>query len=251
MADFFQTSYTSLVPSPNGKDWWHNMPLPDGTRINGANKDKDYQFKVWDALQIPKVGGLKGKSVLDIGANDGFFSLAALEAGASKVAAINSSDWQQYPDNILYASKVWGVQPEIITGDFRSYAFGETYDVVLFLGVFYHLEDVFGAMKLLRNVMSDDGVVYLETQMTSIKSDLPIFECASDIYPTVGKQHKKARYGVGISNYLFPNEHAMRNLADMFDFEIQSLTGRHNLVTRDDPHRCYFKLSKKAESEKS
>jgi hypothetical protein len=53
------------------------MPLPDGTRISGENPDKDLQFKKWRALNIPSDDGLAGKSVLDIGANDGFLTLAA------------------------------------------------------------------------------------------------------------------------------------------------------------------------------
>jgi SAM-dependent methyltransferase len=244
VSSFFRRSYTRLVPSPNGIDWWHNMPLPAGTRINGANEDKAHQFKVWDALQIPEAGGLNGKSVLDIGANDGFFTLAALTAGAAKVTAINSADWRQYPRNIRFASDAWGLHPKVITDDFRTHRFGETFDVILFLGVLYHLEDVFGAMKILRGLAKDQGVVYLETHMTQVQSDLPIFECASDIYPTVGNQHKKELNAVGLSNYLFPNEHAIRNLAFMYDFDVQSLAGPHNLVTQQDPNRCYFKLVK-------
>ena len=244
MGDFFQSDYRDLVASPNGREWWHNMPLPDGTRINGANRDKDYQFKVWEALQIARVGGLSGKSVLDIGANDGFYTLAALVAGARKATAINSEEWDSYPDNIGFASKAWGLRPEIITGDFRSFPFPEKFDVIFFLGVLYHVEDVFGCMKLLRNLLEENGVIYLETQMTAIQSDLPIFECASDIYKTVGRQHKKELNGVGLSNYLFPNEHTIRNLAYMYDFGFESLTGPTNQITQADPYRCYFKMFK-------
>jgi hypothetical protein len=70
-----------LVASPNGLPWYHSMPLPDGTRISGLHPDKDVQFKTWEALRIPGDGGLAGKRVLDIGANDGFYTLAALMSG--------------------------------------------------------------------------------------------------------------------------------------------------------------------------
>ena len=51
--------------------------------------------------------------------------------------------------------------------------------------------------------------IYLETQMSAIQSDLPIFEYASDIYRTMAHQDKPSLRGIGISNYLFPNEHAI------------------------------------------
>ena len=69
MTSFFQTRYAKLVDSPNQRaPWWHSLPLPDGNRISGFHQDKDMQFKMWKALQIPNVGGLAGKRVLDVGA---------------------------------------------------------------------------------------------------------------------------------------------------------------------------------------
>jgi len=246
MNDFFQDTLTNLVPTPNQREWWHHMPLPDGSRVHGKNEDKDHQLKMWEALQIPKAGGLDGKSVLDIGANDGFFTLAALKAGARKVSAINSDDWYHYPANLSFASEAWGLKPVIITGDFRSHPFRERFDVIFFFGVLYHLEDVFGGMALLADLLEDRGVLYLETQMTNIECDRPIFESASDIYPTVANQHKKDLHGVGLSNYLFPNEAAIRNLAYIYDFEVESLAGPHNRYSQEHPYRQFFKMVKKA-----
>src|SRR5512147_913582 len=97
MQSFFQDHYTRLVDSPNQAEiWWHSLPLPDGSRINGYNPDKDFQFKMWRAMQIPNRGGLQGKRVLDIGANDGFFTIAALKAGAAEATAIDM-DWGTFP----------------------------------------------------------------------------------------------------------------------------------------------------------
>lgn len=87
---FFKNGFEKLIDSPNHSElWWHNMPLPDGSRINGVSQDKDLQLKMWKAMQIAANGGLENKYVLDIGANDGFFSLAALAAGAREVTAMD------------------------------------------------------------------------------------------------------------------------------------------------------------------
>jgi SAM-dependent methyltransferase len=241
---FFQSTFTELIESPNGsRIWWHSMPLPDGLRISGQHHDKDLQLKMWRALKIANNGGLAGRSVLDIGANDGFFSLAALMAGADKVTAIDAT-WETWPANIRYASDMWRLEPEIVTADFRTYPFSHSYDVIFFLGVLYHLEDVFGCMTRLSDLLVKDGVIYLETQMSQIVSDLPVFECASDIYPTIAPQNKRALSGVGIGNYLFPNEHAVRNLAYSYDFECEPLDGPANLYTAQNPTRRIFRLSR-------
>jgi 2-polyprenyl-3-methyl-5-hydroxy-6-metoxy-1,4-benzoquinol methylase len=245
MKPFFQDHYDNLVDSPNySKIWWHSIPLPDGNRINGHDPDKDIQFKMWKAMQIPNHGGLAGKRVLDIGANDGFFTLAAIEAGATEVTALDK-DWVTWPQNIQYASQIWNVTPKIITADFRVYEFQQRYDVIFFLGVLYHLEDVFNCMKILSRLLEPQGVLFLETQMTLIQSELPIFEFASDIYPTIACMDKQSMSSaVGISSYLFPNEHAIRNLTYTFDFQYEALDGPHNLYSKENPTRRFFKLTK-------
>jgi 2-polyprenyl-3-methyl-5-hydroxy-6-metoxy-1,4-benzoquinol methylase len=241
---FFQEHYNRLVDSPNQAEiWWHSIPLPDGNRINGYNPDKDFQLKMWRAMQIANHGGLVGKRVLDIGANDGFFTLAAIMAGAQEVTAVDAG-WGTWPQNIQYACQVWNVTPHIITGDFRVHDFQQRYDVIFFLGVLYHLEDVLGCMKKLDQLLEADGAIYVETQMSQIQSDLPIFEYASDIYPTIAHQDKPALTRVGISNYLFPNEHAIRNLAYSYDFRVEALDGPHNVYTKENPLRRFFKFFK-------
>jgi 2-polyprenyl-3-methyl-5-hydroxy-6-metoxy-1,4-benzoquinol methylase len=244
MEPFFQTSYKALVESPNGTPvWWHSLPLPDGNRVNGNNPDKALQLKMWRAMQIAEAEGLRGKTVLDIGANDGFFTVAAAMAGARKVTAIDK-DWSTWPVNIGYACRTWRVDAEIVSGDFMSRSLGGPYDVVFLLGVLYHLENLPACMRRLRSLLVEGGVVYVETQMSQVESALPIFEYASDIFPTVAIQDKKNLALVGISNHLFPNEPAVRNLAHSYDFECQSLSGPHNAYTRENPYRQFFRLTK-------
>jgi hypothetical protein len=220
------------------------MPLPDGTRISGANSDKDLQFKMWHALNIPSNGGLSGKGVLDIGANDGFFTLAALMAGARDVTAINSADWPTWPCNIEYACRIWSVTAGIVTADFRSYPFQQKFDVIFLFGVLYHVEDVFGCMKIMNTLLTDEGALYIETQITAIQSDLPVFEYASDLYSTTAQQGRSGLKKAGISNFLFPNESAIRNLAYSYGFLCEPLSGPHNRYTQENPTRHLFKLLK-------
>jgi 2-polyprenyl-3-methyl-5-hydroxy-6-metoxy-1,4-benzoquinol methylase len=236
---FFRRDDVLLVDSPNGRMWWHSMPLPDGTRISGYHADKEVQFKMWDAMRLDD---LSGKRVLDIGAADGFFSLATHFAGAANVTSIGTAHWNTWPHNITLASQRWSAPLTIETGDFRSQAFGRRFDVILLLGVLYHVEDVFGCMRRLRELLEPGGMVVMETQMTAIASDLPIFECASDLYPTTVNQAKSSLGGVGISNFLLPNEAAVRNLAYSFDFACEPMDSPSNVYTADFPGRRIFRL---------
>ena len=160
------------------------------------------------------------------------------------MTAINTQDCSTYPENLAYAAEQWNVSPQVIVGDFRSYPFKKRYDVVFFLGVLYHVENVFDAIKLLRGLLSDRGVLFIETQMSQIQSPLPLFEYASDIYPTIEPQGKPYLDYVGVSNYLFPNRAAILNLAVSYGFEVQPLEGPDNLYTKSYPARELFRFTR-------
>jgi 2-polyprenyl-3-methyl-5-hydroxy-6-metoxy-1,4-benzoquinol methylase len=236
---FFALRYRNLVHRPNGRPWWHSMPLPSGDRIAGAHADPNLQLKLWQTLGLDWDGSLVGKRVLDIGANDGFFTVAAMLAGADRVTAINTADWRNYPYNLHFAAEQWRVSPEVLIDDFLAHPFVGGYDVILFLGVLYHLENVFLAMRRLRGLLNYGGILYLETQLSQIESALPLYESASDIYPTVAVQNKRRLDAIGISNFLFPNEAAVRNLAYSYDFTCERLEGTY---TTDYTSRAVFTL---------
>jgi hypothetical protein len=245
MTSFFGRTYTELVDSPNRcKPWWHSLPLPDGRRVNGAHTDKDLQFKMWDAMGISGQGGLNGKTVLDIGASDGFFTIAACMAGAARVTAINTADWSTWPMNIKFATGVWDVNPTIITDDFRTHPISEEFDVIFFLGVLYHVENVFDCTRRLRSLLSSGGVVYIETQVTNIETKVPFFEYASDLFHATVRQGKESIDATGLSNYLLPNAHALQNLAYTYDLEYHHIVEPYNVYSRENPSRQFFKVTK-------
>jgi SAM-dependent methyltransferase len=235
MQSFLNRSRPKLIESPNGCPWWHSAPLPGGRRTKGAHPDQDRQFKMWDAMQMPSLAGLR---VLDIGANDGFFSIAAATQGAV-VTSVNSTDWIGWPRNIHYLAEQWGVAPAVITGDFREHDFGgQAFDVILLLGVIYHVENVFGVMRQLKSLMAPGGRLYIETHLSPIGGDIPVWEAASDIFPTSAPQGKELVGQVGLSNFLLPNVNAVVNLADTYELSCQPLLD--NDYCREDPGRGMF-----------
>ncbi len=91
-------------------------------------------------LQIPE--DLTGKTVLDIGAWDGFFSFECERRGAKRVLAIDTYSWDNYgKDGFLLAHDMLKSKVEhqrCAAEDIDPATLG-TFDLVLFLGVFYHL----------------------------------------------------------------------------------------------------------------
>jgi 2-polyprenyl-3-methyl-5-hydroxy-6-metoxy-1,4-benzoquinol methylase len=220
-----QTAPT-VSPSPNGNFWFMAMPLPDGRRIGGACTDVNRLQKLWVSCFGIDRDVLLGKRVLDVGANDGFFSIAASLCGAESVHSVNTGDLIHgtFPANLRFAGGLWGVQPRVTVGDFQDLpADGPKYDVILFFGVFYHLENVYNGLRVLERVLAPGGTIYLETQVTRVQSDLPVFEVASDIYPTTVPQFNATIGTLGNSNYLLPNPAAVRAVAATFGLQAEAL----------------------------
>jgi 2-polyprenyl-3-methyl-5-hydroxy-6-metoxy-1,4-benzoquinol methylase len=186
---------------------------------------------------------LAGKKVLDVGANDGFYSLAAKIAGAQEVTSIDK-DCGTWPKNITFASEAWATALNLVTEDFLKYSTDSKYDVIFFFGVLYHLENVFSCMQKLRDLLTSTGVIYLETQMSKINSELPVFEYASDSFPTVARKDKHNMKLVGISNYLFPNDAAVYNLCDSYDLDCKDIGAGSDYVA-SLPTRKVFIIPKR------
>jgi len=113
-------------------------------------------------LQIP--ADLRGKTVLDIGAWDGFFSFECERRGAKRVLAIDTFAWDNYgKDGFLLAHEMLNSKVEhqrCAAEEIDAGTLG-TFDLVLFLGVFYHLRSPISVLERLRGVTA--GTLICET----------------------------------------------------------------------------------------
>jgi tRNA (mo5U34)-methyltransferase len=142
-------------------DWYHTIDLPGGIRTPGVNRT-DFALK---NLHLPS---LVGKTVLDIGAWDGFYSFEATRRGARRVVAVDSFVWtgRWGQNGFNLARQALGlegvVEDRTIDVMELSPATVGTFDVVLFLGVLYHLPDPVGALRAVASV--SDDLLLLETE---------------------------------------------------------------------------------------
>ena len=127
--------------------WFHNL------RIHGVQTAPDHflgdypSFK-WAKFQNALPDDLKGCSVLDIGCNAGFYSLEMKRRNAGRVVAIDSDP--HYLRQAEFAAQQAGVDIELRQMSvYDVAALGEKFDLVIFMGVLYHLRHPLLALDLL------------------------------------------------------------------------------------------------------
>jgi tRNA (mo5U34)-methyltransferase len=143
-------------------DWWHSIDLGNGVVTPG---------RVFPAGETHKLclPDLTGKTVLDIGTWDGFYAFEAERRGAARVLATDSFMWHRgtgragfdYAHSAL-GSRVESLEIDVM--DLSPYVVG-TFDVVLFLGVIYHLRHPLMALERVVSVVKD--LLVLETYTAS------------------------------------------------------------------------------------
>lgn len=153
-----------LAERINAIDWYHTINLPGGVVTPGVNNSPLALAR----LDLP--GSLAGKSVLDVGAWDGFYSFEAAKRGAARVLATDSFVWQGRwkQTGFLLAREALGLERVvedkfIDVMDLSPEALGETFDVVLFLGLLYHLRDPVTALQRVSSVC--DGLLRGSTSL--------------------------------------------------------------------------------------
>ncbi len=147
--------------------WFHSHAFPDGETTGGQKplgvlrKEAEVVFK----------HGVAGKSVLDIGAWDGWFSFEAERRGAARVLATDHFCWSG-PGwgtkagfdhaHARYGSKVEG--REMNLQDMSPDNPG-VFDTVLLLGVLYHLKDPLTGLEHAASVTGETLVVETVTAL--------------------------------------------------------------------------------------
>ncbi|OGZ79613.1 MAG: hypothetical protein A2528_03805 [Candidatus Staskawiczbacteria bacterium RIFOXYD2_FULL_37_9] len=164
--------------------WGHSIPL--GNDIVTPGKVMDNLLTL-ERLQLPMT--LKGKRILDIGAWDGYYSFECEKRGADDVVAIDNLYRMQRPDETQYAnlgSKGFQVAKEILNSkvkyyDMDVYDISEKnlngkFDIVLFLGLLYHLKYPVLSFEKISNICKD--VLIIESAYVKTFTSRPILEYA-------------------------------------------------------------------------
>jgi len=204
--------------------WFHNLDL-NGVRTAPEHFLGDYPAVKWKSFAdaIPK--DLSGKSVLDIGCNGGFYSIEMKKRGATRVLGVDFDE--DYLAQARFAAQVTGLDIE-----FRKLsvydvgALGERFDVVLFMGVLYHLRHPLLALDLLYEHAVGDLLVFQSMQrgakgVDPVQENYTFWQSEHFDRPGYPKMHFiEHRYADDPTNWWAPNAACVEAMLRSSGFEI-------------------------------
>jgi tRNA (mo5U34)-methyltransferase len=154
--------------------WFHNLNLK-GVSTAPDHFLGDYPRVKWQSYADAIPHDLRGKTILDIGCNGGFFSMEMKRRGADRVVAID------FDENYLAQAR-FAADVEKLDIEFRRMSvydvaeLGERFDIVFFIGVFYHLRHPLLALDLIHEHVARDLLVFQSLQ----RGSLDVMELAAD-----------------------------------------------------------------------
>ncbi len=222
--------------------WFHSIDLGNGLVTPGISEAQVTEDQLPD---------FTGRSVLDIGAWDGYYSFLAERLGASRVVSLDHYAWGvdiaarnaywaeciaegTLPDHVRDTTDFWrddlpgqrgynlahevlASSAEPVVADFMTVPLEElgTFDISLYLGVLYHMEEPLTALRRLRKVTREVAVIETEAFHMRDSPALPLlqFYSGSDVQ-------------VDFGNWYIPTVAAVSGLCRAAGFEkIETVAG--------------------------
>ncbi len=224
--------------------WFHSIDLGQGVVTKGQKTPVALKQEL-DVLRLPP---LAGKTVLDIGTYDGFYSFEAERRGAARVVSMDLHVWQidtRLSDEYLAECAAkgtepsppyrtewlrWSLDPASMPGkrrfDLARRALGSRieplvidfmladpnvvgqFDVVFFLGVLYHTQNPLAAVQRVSSLTKEVAIIETEAMEVPGAADLALCE----FFPT---NELNGDY----SNWWSPNMRALRGLLEAAGFK--------------------------------
>lgn len=203
--------------------WFHNLELA-GQQTAPGHFLGDYPAVKWGRFAESIPTDLRGKSVLDIGCNAGFYSMEMKRRGADRVVGIDSNE--RYLRQARFAAEISGLEIELRELSVYDVAeLGEKFDLVLFLGVFYHLRHPLLALDLIHEHVARDLFVFQAMQRGSAETwipeeDYPFEEREIFERPEFPRLYFiENRYAADPTNWWIPNRSCVEGLLRSAGFE--------------------------------
>ncbi len=151
--------------------WFHNMDLGGGVWTAPGHFLGDYPGVKFRGFAHVLPEDLDGKTVLDIGCNGGFYAIEMKRRGAARVLGIDFDD--DYLAQARFAAETLGHRDI----EFRRMSvydvgsLGEQFDLVVFMGVLYHLRHPLLALDLVYENVAKDLMLFQSLQRGSNEID--------------------------------------------------------------------------------
>ena len=211
---------TSHAQTPDVRDsvralgpWFHNFQF-GAVETAPDHFLGDYPRVKWERFKSALPLDLRGATVLDVGCNGGFYSIEMKRRGADRVVAIDVDD--RYLRQARLAAQLSGVEIDLRQASVYDVAqLGERFDVVLFMGVLYHLRHPLLALDLIHEHVAGDLVVVqsmLRGSRTAmrVQHDYPFSDESVFTHPDYPAMYfVEHAYADDPSNWWIPNASAL------------------------------------------
>jgi len=222
--------------------WFHNLKI-HGVQTAPDHFLGDFPSLLWEGIKHVLPEDLEGRSVLDVGCNAGFYSLEMKRRNAGQVVGIDSD--AHYLKQARYAAEQAGVDIDYRQMSVYEVArLGQKFDLVIFMGVLYHLRHPLLALDLLHEHAVGEQMLFqclqrgdervLEPEYDYGFSEWDVFDRPE--FPKLFFVEKS--YAADPTNWFVPNKSAVEALLRDSGFAIRSNPTREvYLCDRKDPTR--------------
>ena len=231
--------------------WFHNLRL-NGIQTAPHHFLGDYPEIKFAAFRDALPADLTGWTVLDIGCNAGFYSLEMKRRGADRVVGIDTDE--HYLRQARFAAEI-----EDADIDYRRMpvwdvaALGEKFDLVIFMGVLYHLRHPLLALDLIHEHVARDLLLFQSLtrgsrDIAAVDEDYDFNAPAPFDEPGFPKMHFiEHRYSHDETNWWIPNRACVEAMLRSSGFRVETQPEKEVYLCRweqiatppDGPHCVY------------
>ncbi|MDX3977441.1 TIGR04290 family methyltransferase [Shinella sp.] len=228
-----EQSIASLGP------WFQNIRI-EGVETAPGHFLGDYPSFKWEGFRHVLPDDLGGRSVLDIGCNAGFYSFEMKRRNAGRVVGIDSDP--HYLRQACFAAERLDMDIEFRQMSVYDVAkLGERFDLVIFMGVLYHLRHPLLALDLLHEHVVGDRMLFQclqrgDERVFAFEEDYPFSEWAvfdrAEFPKLFFVEH---RYAADPTNWFLPNKAAAEAMLRSAGFTIEANPEREVYLCRRGP----------------
>jgi tRNA (mo5U34)-methyltransferase len=170
--------------------WFHTFALAPGIYTPGIARDHGYRLAALGADRFAD------RSVLDIGAFDGFYSFLAEVRAARRIVAVDNEQYVDWVRARFGVTLTGGGGFRAIAGLIGSgveyhrmdaldvHELGERFDVALCFGILHRVTDPIALLRALASVLTPGGEIVVETYGSRLPADVAAIEVhePGDVY---------------------------------------------------------------------
>lgn len=221
------------------KPWFHNLHLPDGNHTAPDHFLGDFPYFKWKELSPHIPEDLSGWKVLDIGCNAGFYTFELAKRGAN-VLGIDLDP--HYLRQAEWAAKKYGLEDQVRFEQMQVYDLAkvqEEFDLVWFMGVFYHLRYPLLALDIIsqkaKKMMVFQTLMMPDKRSITIKDDYDVNdrqEMLKEGWPKMAFVEK--RLAGDPTNWWVPNHAAIEAMLHTCGMSVVSIPIDETYICKPD-----------------